>query len=81
MPNQATIERYLQEAERHVADGWAIVAQQQRLIAQREVDGHDTVRAHALLKTYQRILKVLEAGRDQLREELFLRVLKRSLLH
>lgn len=38
------------------------VAQQQQLIAQREVDGHDTVRARALLKTYQLILKVLEAG-------------------
>ena len=64
-----------------LADAFGVQCVVVGIDSQREVDGHDTVRAHALLKTYQRILKVLEAGRDQLREELFLRLLKRSLLH
>ena len=81
MANRAMIEQQLRDAERHVADGRDIVAQQQMIIAELEVDGHDAVQARALLKTYQGIQHMLEAHRDRLKETLLVRVLKCSLLH
>ena len=79
--DRALIERHLREADRHVVAGRGIIAQQQRIIAELEVDGHDTGPGRALLKTYRDIQEILEAHRSRLSEELTLRLAKRSLLH
>jgi hypothetical protein len=77
----ALLERDLRQADQHVADGRGIIAQQLRIIAEFEVQGRDTGRALALLKTYLDVQKLLEEHRHRLSDELVLRSAKRVLLH
>jgi len=64
------IERHLQEAEQRIADGRELISQQRLLIAELEVDGHDTAYGLALLRTYEEIQEMLEADRNRLRQKL-----------
>ena len=60
---------HLQEAERRVAEGESIAAQEQ-LITQLERDGHHTAQARRLLETFRSIQVEHVAHRDHIRKEL-----------
>jgi hypothetical protein len=50
-------------ADRHIAEGEARILRQRTLVAELEVDGHDTSLAEALLGTMEQSLVVLHAHR------------------
>ncbi len=67
---RSMIEDHLEQAERHVAVGERIVAEQRARIAQLERDGHDVTRSRELLGQFEEILAMQIAHRDRLRSEL-----------
>ena len=64
------LEQHLRQAEHHVALGRKHIAEQERLVAELETDGHPTETALALLTTYREVQLMHEADRDRLRKEL-----------
>jgi hypothetical protein len=64
------VERHLQLALNHVAQGEHNIARQKAIILELERDGHDTVRAHEILATFEAIQKMHVADRDRLQREL-----------
>ena len=51
---------YRAQAERHVAQGKAVIEKQQSLVAELERDGHDTAEARGLLATFLDIQRLHE---------------------
>ena len=64
------LQEHLAQAERHVADGAAIIDRQKSLILELERDGHDTSRSRALLCQFEEIQQLHVADRDRLKTEL-----------
>jgi hypothetical protein len=61
---------HLAQAERHVAQGEAIIERQLSLVAELARDGHDTEEARALLTTFRQIQKLSEQDHARLKREL-----------
>lgn len=61
---------HLAMAERHIAQGAAIIDKQKLLILELERDGHDTHRSRALLRQFEDVQHLHIADRDRLIAEL-----------
>ncbi|EAQ33704.1 hypothetical protein NB311A_00195 [Nitrobacter sp. Nb-311A] len=72
MDDRATIERYLAQAEAHVAEGEGYIIQQRQIIAylEREGDEQAEIIARDLLTTFEQSHGAYVADRDRLRAEL-----------
>jgi hypothetical protein len=68
--DRATVEDYLAQVERFIADGERAIARQRELVAQLERDGHGTLDAVDLLDQFEQLQAQHIANRDRLREEL-----------
>jgi hypothetical protein len=68
--DRATVEDYLAQVERLIADGERDIARVRELIAQLERDGHRTREAVELLDHFGQLQASHVANRDRLREEL-----------
>ncbi len=64
MPDLAQELQHLERADAHIEKALARIAQQQRLIAELERDGHDATAARALLATMEGVLETFEAHRQ-----------------
>ncbi len=67
---RSMIEDHLEQAERHVAVGERIVAEQRTRVAELERDRHDVTQSRQLLGQFEEILAMQIAHRDRLRSEL-----------
>ena len=65
----AFMRRLLAEAERHVAEGEALVARQRDLIRKLERDGHGTRAARLFLKSLEETQALHIADRDRVRAQ------------
>ena len=68
--DRAVLIDHLIKAERHIAKGDRILAQQRSLIYQLEQDGHDTSAAQALLRSMEELQALHRADRERIRAEL-----------
>jgi len=68
--DRALVEQHLTVAERHVAQGQSIIVRQQKLVAQTEARGRDSVAARQLLRLFQETQAIHVADRDRLLKEL-----------
>ncbi len=64
------IQQYLEQAERHAAEGRQLVARQEALVAELDRDGHDTDAARKVLETLRETQSLHEADVRRLLEEL-----------
>jgi hypothetical protein len=64
------LERELQMADRHIAEGRAHIEKQMAIIAKLERDGHDSALAKELLATLRTALKMHEDHREHIIREL-----------
>jgi hypothetical protein len=67
---RAALLEHLAQAERHVAEGAAIIARQKSLILELEKDGHDTTSSRSLLRQFEEIQHLHVEDRDRLKTEL-----------
>jgi hypothetical protein len=67
---RSMIEAHLEQAERHVARGEELIAEQKARIAEMERDGHDTGPFRDLLRQFEETQRMHVADRDRLRKEL-----------
>jgi hypothetical protein len=67
---RAALLEHLAQAERHVAEGAAIIARQKSLILELEKDGHDTTSSRSLLRQFEEIQHLHIEDRDRLKTEL-----------
>ncbi len=67
--DRAILEQRLAMAERHVARGEQIVAEQRERVAAMERDGHDSPQSRKLLAQFEAIQAMHIADRDRLRTE------------
>jgi hypothetical protein len=68
--DRETLQRYLQEAERNVAQSTMHIVEQNALVERLERDGLDTADARRLLKLFEENRTLYLAERDRLRREL-----------
>ena len=69
IPRNSLLE-HLAMAERHIAQGTAIIEKQKLLILELERDGHDITRPLALLHQFEDLQELHLADRDRLVAEL-----------
>ena len=63
--------RRLAQAEERVAEGKALIAQQQQMVVESERDGHDAAESWRLLEKFLKVQQSLELDRAQILDELF----------
>ena len=68
--DRALLERHLQQAYRHVAEGERHLAQQRAIVAELERNGHDAVEARRLLANFTASQQLHIEGRDRLERQL-----------
>lgn len=69
VPRKALLD-HLAQAERHIADGTAIIDKQKLLVLELERDGHDTSRSRDLLHQFEELQELHIADRERLIAEL-----------
>ena len=69
IPRETLLE-HLALAERHIAEGAAIIERQKSLILELERDGHDTCKSRALLQQFEEIQQLHISDRVRLVAEL-----------
>jgi septation ring formation regulator EzrA len=68
--DRTTVEDFLAQVERLIANGERDIARHRELVAQLKRDGHRTREAVELLDHFGQLQASLVANRDRLREEL-----------
>jgi hypothetical protein len=64
--DRPALEAELSRAEAHIANGQARTAQQRKIIAELDLEGHDTVPAKDMLASFEKTLAMHIANRDRI---------------
>ena len=68
--DRKTLEKHLEQADRRVASGWRNLARQTDLVVDRKLKGKDITDARRMLFSFEDLMDVYLAARDQLRQRL-----------